>query len=92
MPGPQQLSPELVLVDANLRAVAIAALPDRVWEKYAPPRRVAIAPASTGTSGSSLIRVVVLYSVWHALLGALLVCGAMVALGLTLLALSFVAG
>jgi hypothetical protein len=92
MPGLVQLSPELVLVDADLRAIAIAALPDRVWETYAPPRRVAIEPVSLESSGSSLITGAVLYAAWHAFLGALLVFGAVLALVLTLFALSFVAG
>jgi hypothetical protein len=85
------LSPELVLVDAQLRAVAIAALPDPVWATYAPPR-VASTPLDAPTGGGrldrSLIRGAVLYAAWHAALGAVLVCGAVLAAALTIFALS----
>ncbi len=91
----QPVSPELVLVDAGLRAAAIAALPDRIWETYIGPRRAvpdeAVDPRARDRLDKSLITGVVLYTAWHAVLGAVLVVGAVLAVGLMLLALSFVA-
>jgi len=83
-------------VDADLRAAAIATLPDRVWETYARPRTGTL-PGAADPGGEqrrldrSLLARAVLYTAWHALLGAILVCGAVLSTALILLALGFAA-
>ena len=44
MDGPEPISPELALVSPELAAEARRALPDRPWERFAPPRPAAPAP------------------------------------------------
>lgn len=48
MSEPEPLSPELCLVSPDLAAAARAALPDRPWERFAPPRpRIEAVPPRT---------------------------------------------
>ena len=48
MSEPEPLTPELCLVSPDLAAAARAALPDRPWERFAPPQpRIAAAPLKT---------------------------------------------
>jgi hypothetical protein len=94
MPAAQALSPELVLVGADLRAEAIAALPDRSLDLYV--RRATIGsrtqpeelPATTASIDPALVARILVYSAWHALLGALLGVGVVLAVALGLLLLS----
>jgi hypothetical protein len=97
MPAMQALSPELVLVGADLRAEAIAALPDRALDLYV--RRATIGsrtqqeelPATTASIDPALVARILVYSAWHALLGALLGVGVVLAVALGLLVLSLFA-
>ena len=93
----EALSPELVLVGADLRAEAIAALPDRSLELYV--RRDTISssakqeerPAPPPTIDVAFVTRILVYSAWHAVLGALLGVGVVLAVALGLLLLSFFA-
>lgn len=93
----EQLSPELVLVDETLRAAAIAALPEYPWAIYtngvgATRRSPAGAPPAPARPTRSLIAGAILYTAWHALLGALLASGAVLAIAVMLLALGLATG
>lgn len=86
-------SPELVLVGADLRAEATAALPDRSLELYV--RRDAVgsltqeeAPAAPVSIDAALVAGILVYSAWHTLLGALLGVGVVLAVALGVLVLS----
>ena len=48
------ITPELALVCPDLRARALAALPDRPWEAWAPPRQVIVAAEDT-PNGAGLV-------------------------------------
>jgi hypothetical protein len=92
----QALSPELVLVGADLRAEAIAALPDRPLELFV--RRDLISPthqeepsAPPPSIDVAFVTRILVYSAWHALLGALLGVGVVLAVALGLLLLSLFA-
>jgi hypothetical protein len=92
----EALSPELVLVGADLRAEAIAALPDRSLELYI--RRDTSSRASHEKPSAPPVEIdvafvtrVLVYSAWHAVLGALLGVGVVLAVALGLLLLSFFA-
>jgi hypothetical protein len=95
----QALSPELVLVGADLRAEAIAALPARPLELYVD--RDTISSGAQQEERSALpppapidvafVAKVLVYCAWHALLGALLGVGIVVAVALGLLVLTLLA-
>ena len=92
----QALSPELVLVGADLRAEAIAALPDRSLEPYvrrdAIPRAPREEPSAPPASiDAAFVARILVYSAWHAVLGALLGVGVVLAVALGLLLLSLFA-
>jgi hypothetical protein len=95
----EPLSPELVLVAGDLRATAIAALPDPAWMLYstsfagrvrareAQPREDA--PAAEVWRGALIVARALGYLAWHALLGACLGVGVGAAIALALLMLDF---
>jgi hypothetical protein len=93
----EALSPELVLVGADLRAEAIAALPERPLELYV-RRDIVVLPAPQAEASAPppsidaafIVRILV-YSAWHAVLGALLGIGVVLAVALGLLLLSYFA-
>ncbi|SRR6266849_3173961 len=93
----QALSPELVLVGADLRAEAIAALPEPPLELYV--RRDTISsstkqeerPAPPPVIDVAFVTRILVYGAWHAVLGALLGVGVVLAVALGLLLLSFFA-
>jgi hypothetical protein len=93
----EALSPELVLVGADLRAEAIASLPDRPLELYvrrdtvASPVRHAEPSAPPRSIDAAFIARILVYSAWHAVLGALLGVGVVLAVALGLLLLSYFA-
>lgn len=84
----EPLSPELVLVAEDLRAAAIAALPEPARDSMSlGPRHDA--PVAESSHGASLVTDALRYAAWHALLGAFLGAGliAAVVLGLFLISL-----
>lgn len=94
------VSPELVLVAEDLRPAAIAALPDRPWEVYMPPDRPDRAHPAEPPDDVSAARAsrqvdlaadIIVYTIWHALLGTLLGFGIIAAVALGLLILSLFA-
>ena len=93
----EALSPELVLVGADLRAEAIASLPERPLELYVrrdivvlPAPRAEPVPPPPSIDAAFIARILV-YSAWHAVLGALLGVGVVLAVALGLLLLSYFA-
>jgi hypothetical protein len=93
MAAAEPVSPELALVAEDLRAAAIAALPD-VPSSLDARRRTDEAPDAAPATPTSRERSVVAgalwYAAWHALLGAILVVGAVAAVILGLLVLGAV--
>jgi hypothetical protein len=91
-PLEEPLSPELVLVADDLREAAIAALPPRVWQIYAP----APTPEDKATTEVPHIRLSVvlqmfLYVAWHAVIGVFLGLGVFVTVVLGLVAIHLLA-
>jgi hypothetical protein len=87
-PLEEPLSPELVLVADDLREAAIAALPARVWQTYAPALTAqADEPAAAPLISVSIVPQMLLYIAWHALIGVFFGFGVFitVVLGLVLL-------
>jgi len=91
----QTLSPELVLVGDELRAEAIALLPERSWELFVVRDATTASgtpedepPATVPWTDAALIASILIYTAWHALLGILLGFGVVLAVVLGLLALS----
>ena len=88
----EPLSPELVLVADDLREAAIAALPARVWQLYAPaPAPEGDVPAAVPVGKVSVVLQALLYVAWHAVIGAFLGFGVFVTVALGLLALRLIA-
>jgi hypothetical protein len=92
-PLEEPLSPELVLVAEDLREAAIAALPSRVWQIYAPPptSQDDAAPAAVPLTRFSVVLQVLLYAAWHAAIGVFLGLGVFVTVVLGLVALHLLA-
>jgi hypothetical protein len=90
----EPFSPELVLVAGDLRAAAMAALPDRSVEPILaivarPPSRAAT-PAGSAIGPRSLVGRVVLYVLWQLMTGAAMGLGVVFAVALAVIALSAV--
>jgi hypothetical protein len=89
----EPLSPELVMVSEDLRAAAIAALPDpsSFYTSLGPQARAAAAlprddpPVAGASREASLVVGVLRYVAWHAALGAFLGFGLVAAVVLSLL-------
>jgi len=79
----EPLSPELALVSGELRAAAIASLPERPWRSFAaPPAR--ITPIATAATRPLAVELA-LYALWQLLVGAMLGFGAVAAVGVAML-------
>ena len=95
----EPLSPELVLVAEDLRAAAIAALPDpsRFYTSLGPHARAGAArprdaaPVAGASREESLVASVLRYAAWHALLGAFVGFGVVAAVVFGLLLISLLA-
>jgi hypothetical protein len=91
-PLEEPISPELVLVADDLREAAIAALPARVWQLYAPaPTPQDDVPAVVPVGTVSVVLQALLYVAWHAVIGVFLGFGVFATVVLGLLALRFFA-
>jgi hypothetical protein len=93
MGTPEVLSPDLVLVSAELRAEALAALPSYPWERpIVPVAEEGLRGKSTSARvDRSMAWRIVQYLAWRILVGVSVGLGVVVSVGFAMLALSFIA-